>query len=405
MSRLTIQVILAILVRTICRDDSPEQTTKHVKAEVTFSLKDQLFNKPKVKYLANLVNEAYPEFRSTAFVNKVVRQFPELELKQRIHHISECLAEFLPPDYREALAILVDALPPELDPSRADDDFGAFILAPFSHFVALNGCTKKELKVSLAALREMTKRMSAEDSIRYFINAFPAETLLFLEKCARHKNYHVRRLASEGTRAKLPWCQKLVLDYGDPLPILNELYADPTRYVTRSVANHMHDISKIDPDLVLETLRGWQKQERQVTGEMGFIVRHSLRTLVKQGHPGAMKALGFGGKPATTLLRFEPITPVVRIGEALEFTLEFTSQKKQNLLIDYAMLFASDGRRQGQKVFKLKQIAVAKDEVVSIRKKHPLRLMTTRRLFPGTHRVTLQINGAPGPSFEFELSV
>ena len=119
------------------------------------------------------------------------------------------------------------------------------------------------MEISLKGLKEITKRFSAEDAIRYFLNAFPDKTLTFLIDCARDENYHVRRLATEGTRPKLPWAQKLTIDYHLALPILEILHGDKTRYVTRSVANHLNDISKIDPDLVLDTLRKWQEGDRR----------------------------------------------------------------------------------------------------------------------------------------------
>jgi 3-methyladenine DNA glycosylase AlkC len=314
-----------------------------------------------------------------------------------------CLRDSLPQAYPDALAIILQALPPELDPALTDDDFGEFIIAPYSHFVALYGCTREHLAISLAALREITKRFTAENAIRFFINAFPAETLAFLDDCARDDNYHVRRLASEGSRPKLPWAQKLVIDYREPLPLLTQLHADPTRYVTRSVANHLNDISKIDPELVVSTLTSWQADGRQAAGEMDFITRHSLRSLIKQGHDGALALLGYGDTPDITILTFQTATPEVKIGEAFHFTLALKANKPQKLLIDYQMQFASNGSRPGQKIFKLKQLELATGEIVTIEKKHPLRLMTTRRLYPGKHQIQLQINGQPYGSLGFEL--
>ena len=157
----------------------------------------------------------------------------------------ECLKKYLPADYAEAVNILLKALPEPLNENRTDDDFGDFIYAPYSDFVAHYGCIEANLAFSLAALKEMTKRFSAEDAIRYFINAFPKETLKTLYAWTSDSNYHVRRLCSEGTRPKLPWSQKINIPPEDALPILHALFADKTRYVTRSVANHLNDIAKI----------------------------------------------------------------------------------------------------------------------------------------------------------------
>ena len=381
----------------------PELPYQIMKAETTFSLKDQLFNPESVGRLADLFSAAMPTFPGASFQAAVLARFPELGLKERISHMTVCLRERLPSDYPDAVAILLQALPPELDPTRTDDDFGDFIIAPFSHFVAQYGCTRQHLAISLDALRAITKRFSAENAIRYFLNAFPAETLAFLDDCARDNNYHVRRLASEGSRPKLPWAQKLNIGYRDPLPLLDQLYADPTRYVTRSVANHLNDISKLDPDLVVSTLTRWQTSDQQAAAEMDFIIRHSLRTLIKQGDKGALTLLGYGETPDIEIVAFQTDTPAVKIGEAFIFTLTIKANKPQKLLVDYQMQFVSNSNRPGQKMFKLRQLALATGESVTIQKKHPMRLMTTRRLYPGEHQIQLQINGQPFGSLSFEL--
>ncbi|MEM8863364.1 MAG: DNA alkylation repair protein, partial [Chloroflexota bacterium] len=150
------------------------------KAKPTFSLKDQLFNADKVAYLSGLFSAVYPDFKSNQFQQDVVSRFPELELKERIAHITEQLHAYLPADYLTALDIILKALPPELDPTLTDDDFGDFIIGPLNHFVATYGCSADYLDRSLDAMRAITKRFSAEDAIRYFINAFPEQTLEFL---------------------------------------------------------------------------------------------------------------------------------------------------------------------------------------------------------------------------------
>ena len=373
-----------------------------MKAEPSFSLKDQLFNKGKIDYLANLIVQVHPDFKAIAFSEKVVGQFETLELKERIAHIAVCLREHLPTDYVKALDIILKALPAELDPSKTDDDFGDFIFAPLSLFVATYGCEKQYLDGSLNALKEITKRFSAEFSIRFFLNAFPSETLDFLKDCATDSHYHVRRLASEGTRPKLPWAQKLVIHYTEPLEILDLLFADKTRFVTRSVANHLNDIAKLEPELVLRILKSWQKTKKQSDKEMLFITKHALRTLIKQGNTEAFKMIGYGAKPDIVISDFKG-TENVRVGEAFEFSFKLASNKKQKLTIDYVMRFATRGKKESRKVFKLKQLELAKGESIVLIKKHPMRLMTTKRLYAGTHSVSLQINGVAFDAIDFEL--
>lgn len=373
-----------------------------MKAESTYSLKDDLFNREKVEYLAGLLAGAHQDFAAATFIEDCVSRFDELGLKERIAHIANMLHEHLP-EYPEALAIILDALPEPLDPDLKDDDFGDFIFAPLSAYVAENGCTDEHLSRSLDALREITKRFSAEDAIRTFIDAYPEDTLEFLLECAQDSNYHVRRLASEGTRPRLPWSKRLSIEVERPIPILDLLYADPTRYVTRSVANHLNDIAKSDPDLVVETLCRWKADGEQDRDEFEFIMKHSLRTLVKKGHPPALELLGFHGAPDVELREFAIHTPVVELGLSLEFSLEVEANRHEKLLVDWVLHFATDGERESEKVYKLRQLELEAGESVTLEKTHPMRPMTTRRLYAGVHRVTLQINGVRRDSREFEL--
>lgn len=374
--------------------------------EKTFSLKDLLFNEGKIKMLASRIKSTYSDFDDSTFVKNTVDKFPELELKQRIAWIREQLYIHLPNDYPKAVDILIKSLPERLDPSRTDDDFGDFIYAPFADYVANYGVIPVHLDTSLSALREMTMRFSAEDAIRYFINAFPEETFEKFEAWSEDENYHVRRLVSEGTRPKLPWAQKIHIDIEKPIPLLSKLYYDKTRYVTRSVANHMNDISKLNPDPVMDILESWQKSGKQEALEMDFIIKHSLRTLIKAGNERALEMLGFSKNPSIEISNLKIKDLNVKIGEALEFSFLINSKSDESLMIDYIMYFQNkNGQMKNKKVHKLKQVTLKSGEQYKVVKKHPLREMTTRTLYPGTHRVEIQINGGIVESLEFELVV
>ena len=374
-----------------------------MKSKPSFSLKEQLFNKDKVNYLANLIKAAYPEFEQKAFSEDVLKEFPKLELKERINNIAENLAKYLPNSYPNALAIILQSLPPELDKSKTDNDFGDFIFAPLSLFVAKYGCEEQYLDISLNALKEITKRFSAEYAIRFFINKYPERSLEFLEGCCNSKNYHVRRLASEGSRPKLPWAQKLLIDYHQPLTILDKLFSDNTRYVSRSVANHLNDLAKLEPKLVIDTLKRWRQSNKQTTKEMEFISKHALRTLIKQGNPEALELIGFSPNPQIEISQLASTSSIVKVGESFEFSFVLKSLKKQKLMLDYIIEFANPKKNKSKKVFKIKQLELAKKQEITIFKKHPIRLMTTRRLYTGKHSMTLQINGQQFGSLDFDL--
>lgn len=378
---------------------------KRKKAKSTnFSLKDELFNEERVTYLGNLFFTADSAFDMQGFVQATMKGFAALELKERIVHIAATLESVLDADFRVAAKQISAALPPPLDPTKSDDDFGDFIFAPLGEFVVRNGLAKKHVKLSLKTLKQITMRFSMEDAIRAFINTHPEVTLRELEKWSTDKNYHVRRLVSEGTRPLLPWSKRLRIDAKTPLPLLDTLHTDSTRYVTRSVANHLNDIAKTDPQRVLATLKRWQKWKRQEPAELAWICKHALRTLVKQGDEQALQLLGFEPNPPIEITNFAIKNSTLVPGDAIEFSFDMTAEASGQLMIDYVIEFVKANGELKPKVHKLKQLSVKKGESVAVKKRHILRKnATTYTLYPGTHYVALQVNGKTHGRESFEL--
>ncbi|MFV1594427.1 hypothetical protein VWZ88_17890 [Phaeobacter sp. JH20_36] len=366
-----------------------------------FSLKDQLFNLEKTRYLAGLFAAADPGFEADRFVSEVMADLPDRELKQRIALIADVLARHLPEDLEAAAPVLRRALPPPLDPSLSDDDFGDFIFAPLGEFVVLRGLDQAP-ELSLQLLRDITQRFSMEWAIRPFLTRWTDLTLAEMQHWATSDNYHVRRLVSEGTRPRLPWGQSVPLTLAQPLPLLDQLHADPTRYVTRSVANHLNDISKKEPELVLDRLRSWHAADQQRPEELAWITAHALRGLVKEGHTGAMQMLGYDPEAAvkaTLALAKEP----VHIGGALQFDCHLDGAPGAPVLVDYRLHFQRPGGKVSAKVFKLKQTAIS-DGGTRLSKRHPLKAgASTFTLVPGPHRLELLVNGRVRDDLTFDL--
>ncbi|MCA9133942.1 MAG: hypothetical protein KDA45_12335 [Planctomycetales bacterium] len=370
-----------------------------------FSLKDELFNQNKVVYLGSLFQAADSRFDAPGFQRAIMRQLMQLELKQRIVYIAATLEQFLDRDFRIAARQIQAALPPPLDASKSDDDFGDFIFAPLGEYVVRNGLAARHLKLSLRTLKALTQRFSMEDAIRAFLTAHPQATLAELEKWARDKHYHVRRLVSEGTRPRLPWSRRLTLELTTPLPLLDILHADRTRYVTRSVANHLNDVAKTHPQLVMQRLVAWKQAGVQCPEELAWMTKHALRTLVKQGDGEALKLLGFDSQPRISVSDFRLEQTTLAPGQTLEFAFTLSAQRDEALLIDYVIDFVKANGRRSPKVHKLKQVSLSKGDSLTIAKRHPLRKnATTYTLYPGTHQVTLQINGQAFDSLSFEMT-
>jgi 3-methyladenine DNA glycosylase AlkC len=372
----------------------------------SFSLKDHLFNKESVTYLSELFWRSDPSFKKEEFIAQVMTKLKKLELKERIVWIAEVLEEYLPKDFKKASKQIQKALPAPLDPLKTDDDFGSFIFAPLGEYVVRNGLSKEHLELSLQTIHELTQRFSMEDAIRYFINAYPKETLQELEEWSRHEHYHVRRLVSEGTRPLLPWSGRISLEVTQPVPFLDALHADGTRYVTRSVANHLNDISKKHPKLVVDLLAKWKKEGKQDLKELQWMTRHALRTLVKQGNKEALSLLGYAHDPKIKVEQFsvKPASKKIAPGEFLSFSFTITALENTELMVDYIIDFVKAKGGTKPKVFKIKKVRLKKGESVSIMKNHRLLAdATTFALHLGKHTVTLQINGKKFDSADFVI--
>lgn len=367
-----------------------------------FSLKDHLFNEEKVVYLGALLHGAINDFDRKSFEDAVLARMPDLELKQRVAMIADVLADHLNPDFEKAADEIARALPPPLDPTRSDDDFGDFIFIPFGKYVEDHGVGHYE--TSMALLKELTKRVSMEGPVRAFIHRWPEDTLRLFHGWVRDDNYHVRRLVSESTRPTLPWAPRIDLDIRAPLSLLDDLHADPTRYVTRSVANHLNDIAKIEPDIALEALRRWRNEGSQIPTELAWMTRHALRTLLKRGHGGAMTFLGYSPEPDVAMGPIVLDSPVVWGGDSLGFSITIESLSDEDLIVDYVIDFVKANGSTSPKVFKLKRLSLRTGETTTMSRNHQLHTdATTYTLYPGIHQLTVVVNGKPMATAEFEV--
>ena len=262
------------------------------------------------------------------------------------------------------------------------------------------------LDLSVPLLHALTQRFSMEFAIRPFLIRHKEHMLGVLKDWSRDEVYHVRRLASEGSRPLVPWGERIRWAVADAIPILDQLYADKTRYVTRSVANHLNDIAKSDPDLVVSTLHRWQKEGRQEAKEMAWMTRHACRTLVKQGHAGALELLGFRADAKVNIgpIAITPTDGQVATDTKLEFAFDVTAEQDEALIIDYVIQFQRSGGKLSDKVFKIKQVDLKAGQALRITKAHLFKgNATTFRLYPGAHQLTVQINGRAMGQVGFEL--
>lgn len=361
------------------------------RAAATFSLKDQLFNADSLGTLADEVAAAVDGFDRDGFHRAALSGIAARSLLECLDWFADCLEPYLAPDLATMADQLEAALPPPLDPSLGDNDFGRFIHAVHGVLAVRHGMAQPARALDL--LHAATQRFSMEFYIRPFLNRWPDETLARLAIWADDPHYHVRRLVSEGTRPKLPWARKINLTTAQTLPLLDRLQADPTRFVTRSVANHLNDISKTDPDAVLERLEKWERTGTQRPTERAWMRRHALRTCIKAGHAGALAMLGYAAD-APLRAEMRMLTPEVPLGAPLNFEVSVHATATCPVLVDYRIIFARPNGKTAQKVFKLKTGEVRPDRPLVLSKRHVLKAnATTFEIHRGHHEVVVQING------------
>lgn len=343
------------------------------------------FNEERYRQIAADLAEAEPAFNRKLFLSLTLDGLDGRELMDRLRQTAIAAEAALPGTYRQKLAVLLKVAPTIKH---------GFVSICFCDFVARYGLD--DFEHSLEALHFLTQFGSAEFAVRPFIARDPARALALLQTWAHDKNEHVRRLASEGSRPRLPWGARLTAIVENPdltAPILETLKADPALYVRKSVANHLNDIAKDHPEWVLDRVESW------ANGDAGtnWIIRHALRTLIKKGHPRALAFLGADTKAAASVQvrRFVVSPAKIVLGDSIELGAELTAKGKKPLalVIDYVVHYAKASGSTSTKVFKWTETALSPGKPLVLKKRQTIRDFTTRKHHPGRHRVELQVNG------------
>lgn len=332
------------------------------------------------------------KFNQDIFLRTVLEGLEARSLMQRVHQCAVAVHAALPGSFQQKVAVL-RKLAPRLG--------HAFVSIFLCDFVATFG--HEEFDFSMEALSFFTTFGSAEFAVRPFIAADQARALKIMRQWAGHADENVRRLASEGSRPRLPWgmrLQALVRDPAPTIPIIEALKEDDAIYVRKSVANHLNDITKDHPDFVLQLLEAWDLSRPHLR----WIAKHACRTLIKRGNPRALHLFGFGKKAeAAATLHIAPAR--LSLGERLTLaaTITSTAAQPQRLVVDYVIHYVKAGGAAFEKVFKWTEVDLAAHATLKLAKTQIIRDFTTRRHYPGAHRVDLQINGQRMSQSQFVL--
>ena len=360
------------------------------------------------------LQRVWPAFDRQAFERQAAHHLDQLEFKARAMQLADALEATLPANFAQAAGHIEASLAPPialddkgepvgLATGEAGDADGlrGWVVWSLAEFVARRGMD--DVPRALACLHALTQRFSAEFAIRPFIQRHPDTVFAVLATWVDDPSAHVRRLVSEGSRPRLPWglrLQALVADPSPSWPLLRRLQDDPSAYVRRSVANHLNDIAKDHPDRVADWL---VTHLNKASAERQALLRHASRGLVKQGHAPTLAAWGlqrgFQGEATLQLSARR-----ARIGEDIGLALQLRPHgPAQTLVIDYIVHHVRANGGSSPKVFKGWKLELPGSDSVTLSKRHSLRPVTTRTLYPGPHRIEIQINGQVCAEAGFEL--
>ncbi len=358
------------------------------------------YNPEFFEHLCGVLKKTIPDFNEVKFIHSVFdTEWPDLELKQRTRKVTLCLNKILSKNYPTAIGYIIATAKEYLRENYSKPIYPLIFLPDYVELYGLD-----HFDESMVAIEEVTQLISAEFAVRPFIVKYPNQTMKQMLRWSKHKNEHVRRLASEGCRPRLPWAMGLPEFKKDPspiLPILENLKRDKSEYVRRSVANNLNDIAKDHPQLILQIAKKW----KGISPETDWILKHGSRTLLKQGHNDALGFHGFNPNLKTQVAGLSLRGKKIKIGDSGAFHFAVTNQenKKANVRVEYAITYRTSTGKSSRKVFKVAEREFMAGEKINFKRKQRFTDFTTRKHFPGLHRLEVIVNGKPKKDLRFSL--
>ncbi len=226
--------------------------------------------------MAEKIKSVYKDFDDKTYIKNIKEKCESLSYTQRIELHADELKKLLPTSYAKAINILTQILGPE-NPNETGMFKEFYWVMPIGKFVEKYGLN--DFDISIKAIEEITKRNTGEYAIRPFIRKYPEKTIKIMQKWSKSDNFHLRRLASEGSRPKLPWSTKLDTFIENPEPvfqILENLMKDNIKFVKKSVANNITDYLKVNKNEAVKFIKKYQKLDNENTK---WILKHATRKI------------------------------------------------------------------------------------------------------------------------------
>ena len=340
-----------------------------------------IFNEELINNLVREIQSAYKPFDGLSFSNAVFDDSWEtLELKERMDRIAITLRSFLPDEFDEAVDILNSI-------TMNFEGLGHMVFPAFIENFGLDHFEK-----SVKALELFTPYSSSEFAVRPFIKKYPEKMMKQMVLWSQSENFHVRRLSTEGCRPRLPWAMALPEFKNNPdpiMPILNRLKDDQSEYVRRSVANNLNDISKDNPQVLIDLSAKWLGENLN----RDKLVKHACRSLLKQGNSEVLTLFGYSVPDHLILSHFEA-QDSVKMEETPSFSFILTSENGPlgKLRLEYAIDFMKKNGKLSRKVFKIGE-GDYQVHSKSFNRKYSFRSITTRVYYPGLHKLAILVNG------------
>lgn len=362
-------------------------------------LKD-LYNLHFFNRFCEITEELFPDFNTQSFLEMVfIEDWKGMELKERMKWSAICLRSFLNDDF-EIAALELSKLTKKLKQAEFYETSVEFMFLP----TVIENFGLDHFEASTRAMTFITTFSTCEFAVRPFYLKYPEEMLKQTLVWSKHKDFKVRRLSSEGIRPMLPWAMGLPHYKKDPteiIPILENLKDDPEEFVRRSVANNLNDISKNQPEFVLEISDQWFGENEN----RNKLVKHALRTLLKQGNSRALAHFGYTELKNLSFSKFEIHSPKVKIGDTVSFAFNLKNESLKQALtrLEYAIYYLKANKSHSKKVFKISERNLEGTAEIEIQKNHSFRIITTRVFHTGLHKVSVIINGREFETKDFEL--
>lgn len=349
--------------------------------------------------LSQTIKAVLPAFSESGFCERIFdKGWEARELKQRMRHIATALHHHLPGTYHQQ----VECIREMVAQLQSKGEKGGFEYLFFPDFLEQYGT--HDAPTSLKAMEWLTQFVSCEFAVRPLLLQHQELVMAQMLAWSRHPHPHVRRFSSEGCRPRLPWAVAIPALKKDPspvLPILENLKADESLFVRKSVANNLNDIAKDHPDAVAEVAKKW----KGVSAETDWIIRHGCRTLLKKAHPATYHLFGLDAEASCHVSGLKLSTASLKIGERLRFSFALTVGATQpvKLRLEYAVYYRKWGGEWSRKIFQLAERTFLPGTVTPFEKEQRFQDFTTRKHHPGRHKLAVVVNGKEMAEKAFHL--